>query len=203
MSLSSTFNANSYELMEYLSKKLLNKSKEISSLIKNISLRIPSDSSLLLSLSEVDTELKQASFAIKALLTENKSLSLQLQSKTKQISHRPTTSIPTSPKTISKDSKKNRCLSPSPKKKPKDTNEYSSELVMKIIRHPNTIVSLTNELGKNFMMKMLRKDITMSYLDKVNDIINRNIDKGSIVSVSERCNIPLRIRMAKSTTKKK
>ena len=74
---------------------------------------------------------------------------------------------------------------------------------MKIIRHPNTIVSLTNELGKNFMMKMLRRDITVNYLDKVNDIINRNIDKGSIVSVSERCNIPLRIRMANSTAKKK
>ena len=75
--MSSSFNANSYELMEYLARKLLNKSKEISSLVKNIALRIPSDSSLLSSLSEVDTELKQASFAIKALLTENKSLSLQ------------------------------------------------------------------------------------------------------------------------------
>ena len=192
--MSSSFNANSYELMEYLARKLLNKSKEISSLVKNIALRIPSDSSLLSSLSEVDTELKQASFAIKALLTENKSLSLQLQ--TKKISNRPATS--TSKKAVAKKS-----LSPSPKKKTKDTNEYSSELVMKIIRHPNTIVSLTNELGKNFMMKMLRRDITVNYLDKVNDIINRNIDKGSIVSVSERCNIPLRIRMANSTAKKK
>lgn len=202
MSLSSNFNSSSYELMEYLARKLLNKSKEIASLVKNISLRIPSDSSLLSSLSEVDTELKQAAFAIKALLTENKSLSLQLHSKTGIVT-RPTSSLPTSPKTTSKTSKSNRNLSPTPKKKPKDTNEYSSELVMKIIRHPNTIVSLTNELGKNFMMKMLRRDITMSYLDKVNDIINRNIDKGSIVSVSERCNIPLRIRMANSTTKKK
>ena len=192
--MSSSFNANSYELMEYLARKLLNKSKEISSLVKNIALRIPSDSSLLSSLSEVDTELKQASFAIKALLTENKSLSLQLQ--TKKISNRPATSA--SKKSVAKKS-----LSPSPKKKTKDTNEYSSELVMKIIRHPNTIVSLTNELGKNFMMKMLRRDITVNYLDKVNDIINRNIDKGSIVSVSERCNIPLRIRMANSTAKKK
>ena len=122
--MSSSFNANSYELMEYLARKLLNKSKEISSLVKNIALRIPSDSSLLSSLSEVDTELKQASFAIKALLTENKSLSLQLQ--TKKISNRPATST-------SKNSVAKKSLSPSPKKKTKDTNEYSSELVMKSI----------------------------------------------------------------------
>ena len=66
---------------------------------------------------------------------------------------------------------------------------------MKIIKYPNTIFALTSEFGKNFMVKMMKNDVGSEYLDKINDVINQNIDKGTIVS-SVRSNIPLRIKMA-------
>lgn len=198
--MSNFFNHASYELMDYLSKKLFNKSKEIETLIKNISIRLPTDSSIIISLNEVDTELKQASYAIKALITENKALNMKMQASTIQspkFNHKPTSSITSDKKNKqaqSTSTKKYRSISPNKKTK-KDPADYSSELVMKIIKYPNTIVALTSEFGKNFMVKMMKNDVGSEYLDKINDVINQNIDKGTIVS-SVRSNIPLRIKMA-------
>ena len=66
------------DLMSYLSKKLLYKSKEINLLFNNLSSRLPNDSAIINTLQEVDLQLKQASCAIKALLTENYALKVQL-----------------------------------------------------------------------------------------------------------------------------
>lgn len=198
--MSNYFNNASYELMEYLSKKLFSKSKEIETLIKNISIHLPTDSSIRISLNEVDTELKQASYAIKALITENKALNMKIQASTFQspkYNYKPSSSI-TSAKKIRQTqptiTKKCRSISPDKKTK-KDPTDYSSELVMKIIQYPNTIVALTSEFGKNFMVKMMKNDVSYDYLDKINDVINQNIDKGIIVSCA-RSTIPLRIKMA-------
>lgn len=198
--MSNFFNNASYELMEYLSKKLFSKSKEIETLIKNISIQLPADSSILVSLNDVDTELKQASYAIKALITENKALNMKIQAsvfQTPKVNYKPSSSM-----TSAKKSKQvqptctKKCRSISPEKiTKKNPVDYSSELVMKIIQYPNTIVALTSEFGKNFMVKMMKNDVSYDYLEKINDIINQNIDKGIIVSCG-RSSIPLRIKMA-------
>ena len=139
--MSNFFNHASYELMDYLSKKLFNKSKEIETPIKNISIRLPTDSSIIISLNEVDTELKQASYAIKALITENKALNMKMQASTIQspkFNHKPTSSITSDKKNRqaqSTSTKKYRSISPN--KKTKEEREQT-EIIWKLLYYNDT-----------------------------------------------------------------
>ena len=74
----------SHDLMCYLSRKLMSKSKEINLLYHNLSSQISVNPALLNTLKEVDIQLKQASFAIKALLSENENLKAQIYNSQKK-----------------------------------------------------------------------------------------------------------------------
>ena len=180
----------SNDLMSYLSKKLLNKSKEINLLFNNLSSRLPNDSIRINTLQEVDLQLKQASCAIKALLTENLALKKQIYN----YQNKRTIS------TISLRSKSNQFsksirVSPNPNKE--ITDNYASDLMLKIAKYPNAIISLKKELGEDFMLKIMKRNIDLNYLDRVNDIIKENKDKDTIMKhSSSNFNIPLRIKMA-------
>ena len=177
--------------MFYLSKKLLNKSKEINLLFNNLSSRLPNDSTIMNTLQEVDVQLKQASYAIKALLTENSALKAQIYN----YQNKKTIS------TISSRNKSNQLtksirISPNPHNKDL-TDEYASDLMLKIVKYPNTIISLKKELGQDFMVKIMKRNVDLSYLDRVNDIIKENENKGTIMKHSSQIfHIPLRIKIA-------
>ena len=180
----------SHDLMSYLSKKLLNKSKEINLLFNNLSSRLPNDSTIINTLQEVDLQLKHASYAIKAVLTENLALKEQIYN----YQNKRTIS------TISLMSKSNQFsksirVSPNPNKE--ITDNYASDLMLEIVKYPNAILNLKRELGEDFMLKIMKRNIDLNYLDRVNDIIKENKDKGTIVKYSSsKFNIPLRIKMA-------
>ena len=119
----------SNDFMSYLSKKLLNKSKEINLLFNNLSSRLPNDSTIINTLQEVDLQLKQASCAIKALLTENSALKAQLYN----YQNKKTIST-ISPRSKSNKLAKSIRVSPNPYNK-NLTDDYASDLMLKIVKY--------------------------------------------------------------------
>ena len=180
---------NPHDIMCYLSNKLICKSKDVALLLTNLSSRLPNDSTIIHNLQEIDVLFKQASCAIKALLAENNSLKMQVYNLQKA-------------KTINSTSLRDNCnmliKNNQNYHNSKDSiEEYAGEIMRRIVRCPNVIIRLKQELGEDFMMKIMKRNVNVDYLDKVNDILNEIEEKKNNVKFNTQDNyyMPLRIKM--------
>ena len=189
---------NPYDLMEYLSNKLLNRVEGITSLIKNnqyinneyIKININT-------LIDIKTQLNQASLAIKALVSENKMLAQEVitsrkiineneknnnkeifsnYNNNKQINIKNDNNINNIDEIyfkINNQKKENKNKIKYNNLKP----EYSSEILMKISNNPSCITPLTRQFGNNFMKKIISKEVDYNYLNEINKLIDDSIEK--------------------------
>jgi len=189
---------NPYDLMEYLSNKLLNRVEGITSLIKNnqyinneyIKININT-------LIDIKTQLNQASLAIKALVSENKMLAQEVitsrkiineneknnnkeifsnYNNNKQINIKNDNNINNIDEIyfkINNQKKENKNKIKYNNLKP----EYSSEILMKISNNPSCITPLTRQFGNNFMKKIISKEVDYNYLNEIDKLIDDSIEK--------------------------
>jgi len=189
---------NPYDLMEYLSNKLLNRVEGITSLIKNnqyinneyIKININT-------LIDIKTQLNQASLAIKALVSENKMLAQEVitsrkiineneknnnkeifsnYNNNKQINIKNDNNINNIDEIyfkINNQKKENKNKIKYNNLKP----EYSSEILMKISNNPSCITPLTRQFGNNFMKKIMSKEVDYNYLNEIDKLIDDSIEK--------------------------
>ena len=189
---------NPYDLMEYLSNKLLNRVEGITSLIKNnqyinneyIKININT-------LIDIKNQLNQASLAIKALVSENKMLAQEVitsrkiineneknnnkeifsnYNNNKQINIKNDNNINNIDEIyfkINNQKKENKNKIKYNNLKP----EYSSEILMKISNNPSCITPLTRQFGNNFMKKIMSKEVDYNYLNEIDKLIDDSIEK--------------------------
>ena len=182
---------NTHDIMCYLSNKLTSKAKDVALLLTHLSSRLPNDSTIINNLQEIDVLFKQASCAIKALVAENNSLKMQVYNlqKAKTIN---VTSLRDNCNMLIQNNKSNSYHNN------KDTiEEYAGEIMKRIVKCPNVIIRLKQELGEDFMMKIMKRNVNTDYLDKVNDILSEVEEKKSNVKFNTQDNyyMPLRIKM--------
>ena len=190
--------SNPYDLMEYLSNKLLNRVEGITILIKNNQYNNNEYIKInLKTLIDIKTQLNQASLAIKALVSENKMLAqevitnrkiineneknnekeiLSYHNNNKQINIKNENNINNIDEIYFKinNQKKEK------KNKIKYNNlnpEYSSEILMKISNNPSCITPLTRQFGNNFMNKIISKEVDYKYLNEIDKLIDDSIEK--------------------------
>lgn len=193
--------SNPYDLMEYLSEKLLNRSEGISTLIKKNQYNT-NNGYLGINLNylvDIKTQLNQASLAIKALVSENKMLAQEVinyrnivNEKKQKINNE----IPLNNKNNGNHKYNNinnnnfnaeeiyfKIQEPKIREKKNIIKsnslypEYSSEILMKISNNPSCITPLKRQFGNNFMKKIISKDVDYDYLNEIDKIIDDTIQK--------------------------
>ena len=190
--------SNPYDLMEYLSNKLLNRVEGITILIKNNQYNNNEYIKInLKTLIDIKTQLNQASLAIKALVSENKMLAqevitnrkiineneknnekeiLSYHNNNKQINIKNDNNINNIDEIYFKVNNQNK----EKKTKIKYNNlnpQYSSEILKKISNNPSCITPLTRQFGNNFMKKIISKEVDYNYLNEINKLIDDSIEK--------------------------
>ena len=190
--------SNPYDLMEYLSNKLLNRVEGITILIKNNQYNNNEYIKInLKTLIDIKTQLNQASLAIKALVSENKMLAqevitnrkiineneknnekeiLSYHNNNKQINIKNENNINNIDEIYFKVNNQNK----EKKTKIKYNNlnpQYSSEILKKISNNPSCITPLTRQFGNNFMKKIISKEVDYNYLNEINKLIDDSIEK--------------------------
>ena len=190
--------SNPYDLMEYLSNKLLNRVERITFLIKNN--QYNNDENIIINVNtliDIKTQLNQASLAIKALVSENKMLAqevitnrkiineneknnekeiLSYHNNNKQINIKNENNINNIDEIYFKVNNQNK----EKKTKIKYNNlnpQYSSEILKKISNNPSCITPLTRQFGNNFMKKIISKEVDYNYLNEINKLIDDSIEK--------------------------
>ena len=164
MSKSNLSNTSTYEIMEYLSKKLICKANELNNFLKGTA-KCGDFNNII---GTLVVELRQASFAIKALLTENKSLYAEIQ-QLKGVKYK----LQCKPQNIK------------PKENPPD-------LLFKIVEHPFIIKPLKEEYGRDIFRRLIQKEIPKNELNQINDHCDFLICNGP----EENTAIPLRIQLS-------
>ena len=190
--------SNPYDLMEYLSNKLLNRVERITFLIKNN--QYNNDENIIINVNtliDIKTQLNQASLAIKALVSENKMLAQEVITNRKIINEKEKNNNKEilannnnkKHANIKNDNNINNIdeiyfkinnQKKEKKNKIKYNNlnpEYSSEILMKISNNPSCITPLTRQFGNNFMNKIISKEVDYKYLNEIDKLIDDSIEK--------------------------
>ena len=192
--------SNPYDLMEYLSEKLLNRSEGISTLIKKNQYNT-NNGYLGINLNylvDIKTQLNQASLAIKALVSENKMLAQEVINYRNIVNEKKQKINKEIPLNNNNGNHKYNNINNNnfnaeeiyfkiqepkirEKKKIIKSNslypEYSSEILMKISNNPSCITPLTRQFGNNFMKKIMSKEVDYNYLNEIDKLIDDSIEK--------------------------
>ena len=189
-------------LFEYLINKLDSRIKKISK-NKNFILSIeninffPYKKELINLMNVLEEDLKQALFAIKALLRENKSLTIEKNNflivenenlklefnindnkilNTENLEHK---NIFKKSKIENKNNKKFNDFSKLNLNENKKINK--NELLIKITKSPQNISILNKEIGNDFMNKLLNDNCSRDYLKNIQNILNRNKSENKLI----------------------
>ena len=202
-------------LFEYLINKLDSRIKKISK-NKNFILSIeninffPYKKELINLMNDLEEDLKQALFAIKALLTENKSLTIEnnnLNEKNLKLNEKNNFLIVENEnlklefnindnKILNTENLEHKNIFKKSKienKNNKKFNDFSklnlnenkkinkNELLIKITKSPQNISILNKEIGNDFMNKLLNDNCSRDYLKNIQNILNRNKSENKLI----------------------
>ena len=202
-------------LIEYLINKLDSRIKKISKnknfiiSIENINF-FPYKKELINLMNDLEEDLKQALFAIKALLTENKSLTIEnnnLNEKNLKLNEKNNFLIVENEnlklefnindnKILNTENLEHKNIFKKSKienKNNKKFNDFSklnlnenkkinkNELLIKITKSPQNISILNKEIGNDFMNKLLNDNCSRDYLKNIQNILNRNKSENKLI----------------------
>jgi hypothetical protein len=202
-------------LFEYLINKLDSRIKKISKnknfiiSIENINF-FPYKKELINLMNDLEEDLKQALFAIKALLTENKSLTIEnnnLNEKNIKLNEKNNfLNVENENLKLEFNINDNKILntenlehknlfkkSKIENKNNKKFNDFSklnlnenkkinkNELLIKITKSPQNISILNKEIGNDFMNKLLNDNCSRDYLKNIQNILNRNKSENKLI----------------------
>ena len=196
-------------LIEYLINKLdsrikkISKNKNFIKSIENIDF-FPYKKELINLMNDLEEDLKQALFAIKALLTENKSLTIEnnnLNEKNIKLNEK-NNFLNVENENLKLEfninnneiyNNENKNLFKNSKIENKNFNDFSklnlnenkkinkNELLIKITKSPQNISILNKEIGNDFMNKLLNDNCSRDYLKNIQNILNRNKSENKLI----------------------
>ena len=194
-------------LIEYLINKLdsrikkISKNKNFIKSIENIDF-FPYKKELINLMNDLEEDLKQALFAIKALLTENKSLTIEnnnLNEKNIKLNDKnnflnvENENLKLEFNINNNEIYNNENLFKNSKIENKNFNDFSklnlnenkkinkNELLIKITKSPQNISILNKEIGNDFMNKLLNDNCSRDYLKNIQNILNRNKSENKLI----------------------
>ena len=199
-------------LIEYLINKLDSRIKKISKnknfiiSIENINF-FPYKKELINLMNDLEEDLKQALFAIKALLTENKSLTIEnnnLNEKNLKLNEKNNFLTVENEnlklefnindnKILNTENLEHKNIFKKSKIENKNFNDFSklnlnenkkinkNELLIKITKSPQNISILNKEIGNDFMNKLLNDNCSRDYLKNIQNILNRNKSENKLI----------------------